>query len=412
MVNFHFAAPSPPQNLTFSRASNTSVALTWNRPASMNGELMYYQIFFVWNGKMKNDTQVKPESKGENPITYVLTGLQSFTTYDFMVSACTVECSAYSENVTVTTLVGAPSMIVNITSGENGLITWSQPEYRGGYLAFYELKITSSANSTRILRVSGEHTRCQLVEQFCPSTRDAFMSYDITVRGVTVSTFVKDTDSTAAAESAIVPCECYDNTDYFDQFDGESFPGNWSRTDSKHHCSPPQLSVLDVISIVVGFVALLTFLYASMIFLRKLREMADIKIILPEGLNQIKEPPPISRYDSTDSRQELLPAARSYGVQANPVVQYSTTPASSIAGNDEEDCIELRNSESQQPLLTTNLVVKMNGATAASINVPQTSAQQQELPSPPRPANQYLPMNSFVARPVATIKPVPIQTVS
>ncbi|KAG8235061.1 hypothetical protein J437_LFUL015303, partial [Ladona fulva] len=134
-TTFEGAPDTPPTNLTITEITNTTMKVSWVPPASMNGVLRYFKVFY-------NDEILKVEN-GESHVT--LTNLKSFTNYNVSVEACTVSCSMKSAPVNVVTKVGIPGTMerpsVNFINSSQVMVSWQPPKDAAGITSYYELKV-------------------------------------------------------------------------------------------------------------------------------------------------------------------------------------------------------------------------------------------------------------------------------
>lgn len=174
------AAPTPPRNLRYHNITNTSIALTWDAPDVINGVLNRYEVSF--NGKKY--TAEKTEGTAQHP--YALNGLQSFTEYEVVVTACTVLCSASSNPIVFNTTIGYPGVILQPKVINRNLLKWNPPAMAGGRLDFYEIQVVHTNNNDgsneRIIQING--TQCHFTKEFRDILNDG--QFDYSVRAINV----------------------------------------------------------------------------------------------------------------------------------------------------------------------------------------------------------------------------------
>lgn len=326
------AAPSPPQNLRYRDATNTSVILSWDRPVHANGWLSRYRIYYnekekTIEGKFVNDT-----------IEFRLDGLTSFHEYDVLVKACTVECSNASNAIKFKTAVGVPSVILQpnkIDLNGRNIVRWHEPEVRAGLLQFYEMRVQIKMThdpemQERIIRING--TQCTLAIAVCKTEELHF-----SVRAVNVINSVhadqevikhhmrrRDVSNLHKRHSSpeIATDSRHSNYNFHDvqhtrmqTLDLRTNPEFNKICDEQHDERLDRYLNADKHAIMLsglwspnyqfscihessgGFYFMLVFLaiitaalvYAALIAKRKLQKMKDIGVELPAGLEDIKE---------------------------------------------------------------------------------------------------------------------------
>lgn len=156
------ATPSKPLNLMATEVKNTSVLLRWNAPDNLNGVLKNYE---VWYNQHRRD--VYEDTLGKTNFTFRLENLDSFTTYQIVVRACSncCNCSGNSNSVTIRTDIGTPGMLdtqqVNDGPRKRVLFTWVPPVMKAGNVDYYEVNIHNTGdNKTSLART--RDTRCFL----------------------------------------------------------------------------------------------------------------------------------------------------------------------------------------------------------------------------------------------------------
>lgn len=153
------AAPSPPRNLRYHNITNSSVELTWDQPEEMNGFLTKYQVSY--NGKIFSVDKNEATQQ-----SYLLSGLESFTEYEVVVTACTRFCSQPSNAISFNTTIGRPGTIHQPKVINNNELRWEPPIVKGGRLEYYELLVvyTNNGKQDRIIPING--TKCKFTEDF------------------------------------------------------------------------------------------------------------------------------------------------------------------------------------------------------------------------------------------------------
>lgn len=151
------AAPEPPQNVTVTDITSTSMRVSWTEPKAMNGVLRYYQVLYTHKNEEK---KVKPIH--EKNTTVELVDLKSFTEYTIVVFAYTAFRSMPSEAKNVTTAITVPGKMrspsIKFQNESTILVAWNQPDVAGGRLDKYQLRVKEKINfenHTRYINTSG-----------------------------------------------------------------------------------------------------------------------------------------------------------------------------------------------------------------------------------------------------------------
>ncbi|XP_059615014.1 cytokine receptor [Phlebotomus argentipes] len=305
------AAPTPPRNLNIRDQTNTSLVISWDAPERANGFLKKYIVwcnsteYSVFLGIQENKT-----------IVYTIENLRSYSVYEIGVVACTIGCSNMSESVTVQTKMGVPGRIklspnaMNPRYDDYVVLSWERPEYAGGNLDYYEIFTTISltGNKTEEYLTKLNATNCWM-HRPC---QKSWKGIELSIRAVNV---VRSAHLIAGVGNITNASMIIDfglqNTDYSAiPQEIHDLPACWGTRDERlenwlledkhptylkskdtgiftHSCSLGQSSPLLYIFIifvgVVGTAALVVFGY------RKCKTMSDIKVVLPDALNDINK---------------------------------------------------------------------------------------------------------------------------
>ncbi|XP_053689163.1 cytokine receptor-like isoform X2 [Sabethes cyaneus] len=313
------AAPSPPRDLTYKDIRNVSVTLHWKAPLQINGGKMNYE---VWYNHLH--TKVYTDNYTDD-ITYVLRDLEPFTNYKIIVRAYTIGYSNNSNSVDITTDIGTPGMIhqpgsVDLNDTRISIV-WQIPERRAGCIEYYELKIKTNMQNEETATISRvQSTRCRLTRSICQISAiesNHTDKYEFSVRAVNVIlsphapnytiwnklscdekyTYYSDQEVPATYHhdlySGHVECELND--------DEVSFI-NWTKIDpyatllhsqwSKplaHWCNygPGASLIIIVVQTIVACCGILILIFFSIISMQKMKHIKNIKVVLPDALNDI-----------------------------------------------------------------------------------------------------------------------------
>ncbi|KAL7010742.1 hypothetical protein ACKWTF_016858 [Chironomus riparius] len=291
------APPSPVQNLIARNVRNTTVDILWDPPLHFNGVLVVYEIYINGILKYSHNTTVR---------SFTIEELLPYTKYDIAVQACTNKCSE-SAKTNIQTAIGAPGKfekqptIVNKgatnlfnNSYTSGNIQWDKPMYKGGKLDFYELKTTfrGTDNSIQESTVRLKAQEC-FMEKLCVNNVTGV--YQFSVRAVnfvfTPHAPVNRTfDIIGSSES--INCEndeilirSLDEAYRFDPY-GYLLFGEWSESIG-HSCHFSNFDSKLTAFIVFSLVASLVFVVMVFYLYRKIKDMKDILIQMPPGLEDL-----------------------------------------------------------------------------------------------------------------------------
>lgn len=284
---------------------NTSVELYWDPPEFSNGVLLFYKVWA--NGKIskvsEQENTVEIDNGQVTRMNYTLKDLVAYEEYDIAVEACTNKCSEPTKTKIKTT-IGAPgnftrqpsietyrnSLLKNHTSAT---ITWEEPKFKGGELDYYEFKTRYQSNDgNTIERIVKTRKRDCFIEELCA---DNAMFYKFSVRAVN---FVL----TPHAKEAEVKIEGSNDRQSCDKDDpvllrslmalrqadphGWFLPGPYSQAIG-HSCNfggfDSKQSVMMMFLIIASLVIIVMVFYSY----RKIKDMKDILVQMPPGLEDL-----------------------------------------------------------------------------------------------------------------------------
>ncbi|KAG4077009.1 hypothetical protein HA402_015996 [Bradysia odoriphaga] len=283
------AAPSPPRNLEYSNVTDTSVTLHWDIPEHINGVLMKYKVWYNSNFKEVDKHHVTPN------MTYTLTGLNSFTKYDILVTARTNGDSNRSNIVTIETKVGAPGNLTTpilLDIDDEVSILWDPPETPNGKVQYYEVQFVNKIGDTEYEYVSSDirGNRCTYSFKKCELGVE---KRSFRVRAVNVVNSPFDShriDRQDLGFDSHACKEAYNHQDFtYVNKHATILTGNWS--------SPMHIYCNSSDYAKGGWYVLWTFVFivgcgvafASFLMMKKFKKMKDIGVELPAGLEDIKE---------------------------------------------------------------------------------------------------------------------------
>lgn len=276
---------------------NTTVDILWDPPLHFNGVLVVYEIYINGILKYSHNTTVR---------SFTIDNLLPYTKYDIAVQACTNKCSE-SAKTNIQTAIGAPGKFekqpkINLkepttlfnNSFMSGDILWDEPIYKGGKLDFYELKTTfrSTDNSIEESTVRLKSQQC-FMEKLCVNNVTGF--YQFSVRAVNfVFTPHAPVNKTfdITGNSGPVNCENDEilmrslNGAYkFDPY-GYLLFGEWSEPIGQS-CHYSNLDSKLTAFILFSLIASLVFVVMVFYLYRKIKDMKDILIQMPPGLEDL-----------------------------------------------------------------------------------------------------------------------------
>lgn len=239
---------------------------------------MTYQLWYNDHRTNINDNNTMNET-----FAYTLENLESFTNYTITVVACTSDCSYSSESLTVRTAIGKPSELLqpklnNPADGEI-ILSWDTPLIVGGNLDYFQLKMIHSKDYERadvkVFRISGKASSCFIKGFICEKTNVLFV-----LRGVNVEH--EETSLLQEIESnQTVNC-----LEIYEPIEGEvtgHFYGEWSQP-IIHFCRA-RISMVMIASVIVMAISMMTSVYLFFRLYQRYKEMKDIHIVWPKGLD-------------------------------------------------------------------------------------------------------------------------------
>jgi Fibronectin type III domain len=281
---------------------NITVDLKWDPPEFFNGVLNDYEVHV-------NGTPFKVSKNEENQtakVNYTVVNLQPFAKYDIAVRACTNKCSE-SVKLEVITQVGAPgnfteqprienkgSKIFN-SSYTSAIISWNEPTYKGGNLDYYELKTVFYSNdgSSAVPKIVKIKSNKCLMEKLC--VNNVTGQYDFSVRGVNFVSTPHATQKNFPIRGSheIANCETGDiellkslNELKINDPHGWHIHGEWSPAFG-NSCHYSNFNTKQYVLIIFLMIASLVFVVMVFYLYRKIKDMKDILVQMPPGLEDL-----------------------------------------------------------------------------------------------------------------------------
>ncbi|KAL5011077.1 hypothetical protein ScPMuIL_013382 [Solemya velum] len=147
--------PSEPLNVTTVVLSKSQIEVSWVTPYPANGIILHYVVYYGSVNRTTSDNGTSVNGTSVN-----ITGLSTWTTYIFEVSACnSAGCGNKSTPATNTTLEGKPSGTSNVVtavwSKSQIEVSWDPPDHANGiilrYVVYYDsVNRTTSDNGTSV----------------------------------------------------------------------------------------------------------------------------------------------------------------------------------------------------------------------------------------------------------------------
>lgn len=284
---------------------NTSVELYWDPPEFFNGVLLFYKVWA--NGKdYKVDSQdhSKVQNNATNgKISYMLNDLLSFTKYSIAVEACTKECSNAS-TIEIETKAGTPGNFssqpllidqggANILRNHSStIIRWEEPVHRGGNLDYYEVRAKFTPSNDGEPRETIIKTRARecYVHQLCVNNVSG--RFDFSVRAVNYLPTPHSREIQQEPMGPVHTTSCYTNDSELmewlktrDPF-GWYLNGYWSPSIG-HTCGFPTLDIKQYVMFLMLMFATLIIVLLVFYFYRKIKDMKDILVQMPPGLEDL-----------------------------------------------------------------------------------------------------------------------------
>ncbi|XP_018331539.1 cytokine receptor [Agrilus planipennis] len=238
-------APDSPRNLKIHDVTNSSITLSWQRPAEVNGILKYYILNY------NNESAiVDPKQEGR----YVLSNLRSYEYYSVSVAACTVACSSPSPTKRIRTAVGYPGKTtkpyIQYSNDSTIVVAWSEPEFKRGENDQYEVQLKTKLeygnNTLPVIVVRGNN---YTIKNCGDGGR--YNTFYISVRAVNIINDLR-------------------------------YDGPWSEEFESYCQSPPDIVAYVLAPICV--VLLLACFYMAKRFYICCQKMRDVEVKLPPGL--------------------------------------------------------------------------------------------------------------------------------
>lgn len=266
-----------------------------------------FNVYEIWYNSSKVTTSNKVNNE-TNRVAFKLEGLKPFSNYTILVRACTQKCSNGSHPIDVETKIGIPSKVMNLKVVENSNLSWEKPEQLNGHLDYYEVKVQFKDNG-RVLGESVVKTR-QVYCQLSQSCMNQTGVYEFFVKAVNFIPSPHFVGNFSRLQNEIVGYRKCDETDpeisewlKLDQY-GIKMESDWAYTSQACMILTPAWEFLLFCGLlIVGALIILVIVYS---FYRKIKDMKNICVTLPPGLEDLTTDSKSKNMDCI-KRPDLIP---------------------------------------------------------------------------------------------------------
>lgn len=195
--------PGPAPNLQAVSNTPTSVALSWDKPLTGNGEILTYKLYYT-DKSMGNEQDIDIDGQ-----SYTMTGLKKNTVYSFRVVANNKHGSGVStEDVVVRTLSDVPSgppqnLTLEVQNSKSIMVRWQPPllNAQNGEIINYKIRYRKGSRRSEAAEMTAGTQLSKLIDGLERGTEYSFRVSAITVNGTgpatewtTAETFESDLD--------------------------------------------------------------------------------------------------------------------------------------------------------------------------------------------------------------------------
>uniref|UniRef100_A0A673CV45 Neogenin 1b n=1 Tax=Sphaeramia orbicularis TaxID=375764 RepID=A0A673CV45_9TELE len=195
--------PGPAPNLQAVSNTPTSVALSWDKPLTGNGEILTYKLYYT-DKSMGNEQDIDIDGQ-----SYTMTGLKKNTVYSFRVVANNKHGSGVStEDVVVRTLSDVPSappqnLTLEVQNSKSIMVRWQPPPLnaQNGEIINYKIRYRKGSRRSEAAEMTAGTQLSKLIDGLERGTEYSFRVSAITVNGTgpatewtTAETFESDLD--------------------------------------------------------------------------------------------------------------------------------------------------------------------------------------------------------------------------
>ncbi|XP_062254822.1 neogenin 1a isoform X7 [Platichthys flesus] len=177
--------PGPAPNLQAVPNSPTSVALSWDKPLTGNGELLTYKLYYIDKSfGSEQDVDIDGQS-------YTMNGLKKNNEYSFRVVANNKHGPGVStEDITVRTLSDVPSappqnLTLEVQNSKSIMLRWQPPPLSGqnGEITGYKIRYRKGSRRSEAAETTGGTQLSKLIDGLERGTEYSFRVSAVTVNG-------------------------------------------------------------------------------------------------------------------------------------------------------------------------------------------------------------------------------------
>ncbi|CAB1455251.1 unnamed protein product, partial [Pleuronectes platessa] len=177
--------PGPAPNMQAVPNSPTSVALSWDKPLTGNGELLTYKLYYIDKSfGSEQDVDIDGQS-------YTMNGLKKNNEYSFRVVANNKHGPGVStEDITVRTLSDVPSappqnLTLEVQNSKSIMLRWQPPPLSGqnGEITGYKIRYRKGSRRSEAAEITGGTQLSKLIDGLERGTEYSFRVSAVTVNG-------------------------------------------------------------------------------------------------------------------------------------------------------------------------------------------------------------------------------------
>ncbi|KAG5679709.1 hypothetical protein PVAND_009259 [Polypedilum vanderplanki] len=274
------ASPSAPRNLQAIDVTANSITLLWQRPLEVNGPSLTYQLWCNEKRFIIDNNQTMNVS-----YRHTIENLKAFAHYTVTVVACTRNCSDSSGSLNLKTKMGKPGRIsqfqLELFDNRTILFNWEPPNYLGGHLNYYLLKMWTDNENYRFYKINGQQTDCIIKAFTCDNSN---VNFAIKAVNINESAVFKDLFLNYSTECQLISSN-YDNQNghlHGEYSDPETIMCGFGYKNliAMAIASPTEVAITTLFLLsILGFL-----IYVLFRIYNRIQEMKDIHIVWPAGM--------------------------------------------------------------------------------------------------------------------------------